>query len=40
MTTNTDMKFLTQTNLDLKQKTNIIKNATSALQAKLQQMGI
>ena len=40
MTTNTDMKFLTQTNTELKQKTNIIKNATSTLKAKLQQMGL
>ena len=40
MTTNTDMQFLTRTNTELKQKTTIIKNATSALQAKLQQMGL
>jgi len=40
MTTNTDMQFLTRTNTELKQKTTIIRNATSALQAKLQQMGL
>ena len=39
MTTNTDMQYLKQTNTDLKQKTSIIKNATSLLQIKLQQMG-
>ena len=40
MTTNTDMQFLKQSNTDLKQKANVIKNATSALQSKLQQMGL
>jgi hypothetical protein len=40
MTTNTDMEYLKQTNTDLKQKTNVIKTATSILQNKLRQMGI
>ena len=40
MNTNTDMQYLTQTNTQLKQKTNILKNATSILQSKLQQMGL
>ena len=40
MTTNTDMQYLKQTNTDLKQKTNILKNATSILQGKLQQLGL
>jgi len=40
MTTNTDMQYLKQTNSDLKQKTNVIRNATTILQNKLRQMGI